>query len=47
MKIVYFALTQQGAALAGRLAKMLPGEVVTKDTLKAEGKSFADKAADC
>ncbi len=45
MKIAYFALTQQGAALAGRLAKMLPGAVVTKDTLKAEGKSFADKVA--
>ena len=43
MKLAYFSLTPKGDALCRKLAKILPGEVVTRQSLKDEAINFSDK----
>ncbi|MBB5265941.1 cobalt-precorrin 5A hydrolase [Catenibacillus scindens] len=43
MKLAYFSLTPGGDALCYQLAQVLPGEVVTRQSLKDQGLSFSNK----
>lgn len=43
MNIVYFSLTRQGSCLARKLNDVLPGEIVTKESLLSENIRFSEK----